>query len=361
MKASFRREPLLAACAAVFPFAAKKSTVEVIKNVKIISDGLGITLVATDNETTIRKKCSVLSTEEGMAILPWKAFNILKESNSDEVVIDADEGTCRIELSNGSFELNSVHVSSFPDSNPSDFTRAIMVEAEDFIRMVKSASIAVSQLDKTNTVQRGINVRLQDKRLSMIGFDGRVACFTGVDGDFDGKASVTVPPKPLELAAGMAFGQMLLNPFLPNAFAIKGGSWEIRTLLYEGTFMDVQKATAKLKSSFEAKINVGQFASLLRQASLVTDDLSVSVILSFTPNKLSVTSSCASHGRSALEMVCECAGSSTTRMNPKFWLAFLDTLDDDAVMEYKFDGKQAIATCGNVVFLISSMEIQKGS
>src|SRR5262245_27428605 len=117
MKVTCQRDALFTACQLVSAAVAARTTKPVLSNLKATASDDALTLVAYDTEVGIRYEMrGVTVSRGGSAILALSQLTqILRESNADEISLDAsDEGT-KVRAGSGRFEMPGFPVDEFPD------------------------------------------------------------------------------------------------------------------------------------------------------------------------------------------------------------------------------------------------------
>src|SRR5713101_6625239 len=117
MKAHCHREGLLSAFQLASVAIPARDVKPILRNIKAIAETDRCTLMATDLELGIRLQVLGLKVEEpGEAILPAaRLIAILRESQDDELAIEADSNTCVVRGQSNEFEMPSEDPANFPD------------------------------------------------------------------------------------------------------------------------------------------------------------------------------------------------------------------------------------------------------
>src|SRR3954454_749159 len=117
MKVVCQREGMLAACQLASVAVAARDIKPVLRNLKAVVDNDRCTLMATDLELGIRLEVRGIKVEEpGEALFPTaKMVSILRESNEEELTIEANTSGCTVTGKSMEFEMTAEDPSAFPD------------------------------------------------------------------------------------------------------------------------------------------------------------------------------------------------------------------------------------------------------
>src|SRR5437762_183029 len=117
MKIVCHREGLLSACQLASVAVAARDVKPVLRNIKPIVENDRCTLMATDLELGIRLEVRGIRVEEpGEALLPTtRLVSILRESNDEEMTIEAGPDACRVLGQTTEYEMPGEDPAAFPD------------------------------------------------------------------------------------------------------------------------------------------------------------------------------------------------------------------------------------------------------
>ena len=117
MKATFHREGFLSAFQLASAAVAARDVKPILRNLKAIAEPEKCTFMATDLELGIRLEVRGVKVEEpGEAILPAaRTLAILRESNDEELRLEANNDRCLVRGQFNEFEMPSEDPADFPD------------------------------------------------------------------------------------------------------------------------------------------------------------------------------------------------------------------------------------------------------
>src|SRR5436305_10103275 len=109
MKALCDREGLLEAFGMVSGVVTARSTKPILQNVKLVADGDGSTLMATDLEVGIRYRVLGVKVDQpGAVILPTaRVGSILRSSSDEELALESDRDQLVVRGLHAEFKLPS--------------------------------------------------------------------------------------------------------------------------------------------------------------------------------------------------------------------------------------------------------------
>jgi DNA polymerase-3 subunit beta len=308
------RKALLAACQAVAPFAMTRDTRPILRNFKIDATNAGhITLSATNLEyglrIAIRGGCTV--EEPGVAVLPHKVLESLRELRDEKVVIVADDATCTLRGLSAEFDMPTEAAGNFPDLPPSVGDRYHTVPNAALRQMVKRTQFATASGDMKFSATTGIKVELHPGRIVMVATSGRTLAMesapaTGSIQDSARQGGV-LPAKPLTLllgrldasAQGEGEGASTKIAVGPNEAVIECGDVLLYSRIVEGRFPPYEQVIPK-DNAFVGTVELkcGELLAAVRQAALMTDDTSVGVQYTFTNTHATLVAMGATTGKS---------------------------------------------------------------
>ena len=339
MKIICPREALLSACQLASAAVAARDVKPVLKNLKAVVTEDRCTLMATDLELGIRLEVRGLKVEEpGEALLPTaKLISILRESNDEEMTIEADPDKCVIEGATTHYEMPGEDPAAFPDVPAFAEEKYHEVTAgllRDMIKRTNFAAAAEAQARFGATT--GILWELDDHRITLVATDGRRLALThGLATAHGGHGTAgTTPVVPAKAMALLE--RNLTEPdetikisLRPNEVLMKTERAMIYSRLVEGRFPNY-KQVIPAKHSARVPLMVGPFMSAVRQAAIMTDDESKRVVFTFDKHKLTMRAKGAESGQSRVEMPIDYEGKKIDiSFDPKYLVEMLRVLEPD--------------------------------
>lgn len=337
MKTVCHREGLLSACQLASVAVASRDVKPVLRNLKAVVDNDRCTLMATDLELGIRLDVRGVKVEEpGEALLSaGRLIAILRESNDDELTIEATPEACFIRGQRNEYEMPGEDPSLFPDIPSFAEEKYHEISAGVLREMIRRTvfAVAVSEQAKYGATT-GLLWELDGTQAILVATDGRrLALAKGAaqpQGDHSTKNQMPVVP-----AKAMALLERNLSEpdervrisLRPNEVLMKTERAMIYSRLVEGRFPSYRQVIPQ-KSHYKIPLTVGPFYSAVRQAAIMTDDESKRVIFSFGENKLTLQARGADVGRSKVEMPLDYSGKPIeVNFDPKFIADMLKVMD----------------------------------
>src|SRR5262245_62079196 len=364
MKVTCQRESLLTACQLVSAAVAARTTKPILSNVKATAADDGLTLVAYDTEVGIRYELrGILVGKPGSAILPIAQLSqILRESNDDDISLDADDNETKVKAGTSRFAMRSYPVDEFPDIPAfDDGGRYHEITAGVLRTMIRRTAFAV---DKKDTAAR----------FALTGVlweaDGKVARLVATDSKrlalCEGAASVYGPPestKGSHLVPAMTMGLLERNltddgelvriGLRPNEALFQTERSMIYPRLVEGRYPPYRDIIGQTRKGATVKVPlpVGPFLSRVRQAAIMTDDESKRVDMTFEPGKVRMEARGAETGSSEVELPLEEYDGPEVKIafDPQYLVEFLRALENEptVTLEMSDGSKPALFRCGD--------------
>jgi DNA polymerase-3 subunit beta len=337
MKALCHREGLLAACQLAGAAVPARDVKPILRNLKAIAEDGRFTLMATDLELGIRLEVRGLKVEEpGEAILPAaKLLAILRESQDEELAVEADATACQVRSAYGSWEMPSEDPANFPDLPAFAEEKYHSLKAADLRTMIRRTVFAAAS-DMQRYAYNGVLWDLEDGKAKLVATDGRRLAL--MEGSAEaGGGHTTKGQAPVVPSKAMALLERNLQDdeeqvrvsFRPNEVLFRTERAVIYSRLVEGRFPNYRDVFPK-KATSKVPLLVGPFQAAVRQAAIMTDDDSRKVVFHFAKRKLTLEAQGATAGRSKIELPLEYEGKAVDiNFNPAFVVDMLRILDPD--------------------------------
>lgn len=175
MKLSCLQENLKRGLAIVSHAVAGKSTLPVLSNILLASDGGRLRLAATNLEIGITSWIGAKIEEEGAITIPAKLFSdVVGSLPNDKINLSLDARTQTLNLTCARFETNikGVEASEFP-TIPTIADRApVALFPPDLLRAAIDQVAFAAATDDTRPILQGVQLRLRDNRATFAAADG---------------------------------------------------------------------------------------------------------------------------------------------------------------------------------------------
>ena len=276
-----KRDGLLSACQLVGAAAAGRTTKPILASIKAIAQQDRLTLIATDLEIGIRYELLGVDVEQGgEAILPVnRLISILRESQDNDIAIDADERRCRVNTSSSEYEMPTEDPGDFPDIPVFADSKFVEIPAGVLSSMIRRTVFAAAKQD-TKFAITGILWEVEEKKLRLVATDTkRLAVTLGdltVQGGLETKGqSHLVPTKAMNLLERTLSdgddAQLIRISLRPNEALFQTDKSTIYTRLVEGRYPPYRDIIPK-KALAKIPLVVESFLGAVRQAAIMTDD-----------------------------------------------------------------------------------------
>jgi DNA polymerase-3 subunit beta len=340
MKALCHREGLLAAFQLASAAVPARDVKPILRNLKAIAEDGRCTLMATDLELGIRLEVRGLKVEEpGEAILPAaRMLAILRESQDEELAIEADANSCQVRSANGNWEMPSEDPANFPDLPTFSEEKYHQIAAGDLREMIRRTVFAAAS-DIGRYSMTGVLWELEDDKARLVATDGRrLALMEGpatvVGGHTTKGQTPIVPSKAMTLLERnlQEDEEQVRVGFRPNEVLFRTERAVVYSRLVEGRFPNYRDVFPK-KAAVKVPLLVGPFMAAVRQAAIMTDEESKRVTFRFTKKKLTLQAQGAATGRSQVELAVEYEGKPLDiNFNPAFLVDMLRILDAEEAL-----------------------------
>jgi DNA polymerase-3 subunit beta len=178
MKCSVAKKTLVKSLSHADTIAGSKSTIPVLSNVLLDTQGNEISILSSNLETGIKITDSVGVEEEGaLAVNGRKLLSIIRELPEDDVIISSDEHnrlTVRSLSSaiNAQFTIAGVSKDEFPEVRAEPDGDYIGVDAETFKSMIRKVIFSISS-DENKYSLTGIFLEKDEDTINMVATDGK--------------------------------------------------------------------------------------------------------------------------------------------------------------------------------------------
>jgi DNA polymerase-3 subunit beta len=354
------RETLLGAVQLVGAAVAARELKPILRNLKMVADGVGLTLMATDLELGIRHEMrSPRIEKEGAAILPTnKITQILREATDEELTIEADENHVLVQGLQSEWEMPSENPDEFPDIPIQLKEETHEAQAGVVAQMIRRTIFAAAK-ESTKFAMNGILWEIDGKNLRLVATDSKrlaLAISPPLNrvGQVESKVSSHLTPtKAMQLLERHLAN---LPPDAPLTFVLRANDALFRTetttlytRLVEGRYPPYREIFPK-KTNVKMNLAVGPFLTAVRQSAIMTDDESRRVLFHFEKSQLILQAQGPSTGRAKVPLAIEYDGPALDiQFDPTFLTEMLRTLgpEDPLTLELIDGVKPALFKSGS--------------
>lgn len=305
-----------------------RSPKEVLTNVYLSRRDDQITMIGTDTETSIvitsgggeiTCDCRVLLPKDRMS-------RILKETDSEQIIIDPDGSSIEVECNGAKFSLPTSDPNEFPLPNK----LSTVAHPIDFSVLKKAINRTVfaTDSDSARYALNAIRIESANEGIVVVGTDGRRLAKVNVgQGNVDGSL---IPATAAKLIAGLDIEGNVAISSDTNFFMLESPSYTLITRQIEGRFPNWKQVIPNLEGYARATTTARNLIQAIAQAAIVVDNETRGVDFTFTSGNLALKSKAASKGSAAIRLPLEYSGDELTmRLDHKYASEYLRTFDPD--------------------------------
>ncbi|MGA9533867.1 MAG: DNA polymerase III subunit beta [Anaerolineales bacterium] len=248
MKVSCLQENLARGLSIVSRAVAPRSTLPVLGNILVATDGGRLRLSATNLELGISCWIGAKIEEDGATTVPARTFvDLVNTLPNEQVEMELTVRTQTLNVHCGSFnnDIKCIDAQEFPPLPPDDLDGGLTLDLDDLREMIQQVVFAASS-DDARPVLTGVLVEINDGELSMAAADGfrlsvRQSNLTTAD---SGSMRAIIPNRALsELARVAGDDDDTITMVLPpnrGQVIFRSKELELVSQLIEGTYPDVK-------------------------------------------------------------------------------------------------------------------------
>jgi len=340
MEFIIERSELLAGLYLAQGIVERRTTIPILSNILLTSDGDGITLAATDQEIGIRRACQAKVKKKGMlSASARKLYEMAREFPEGEVTIRGkDNNWIEVLAGKAKFRLVGLDPREFPEMTaaPAGASQSIHVKAPMLADMIEHTIFAVS-VDETRANLNGIYLEcLEPGKLRLVATDGhRLAMVTEqVEG---GKANkgVIIPRKAVgELRKVLEGGDEDIEIVIGDGVSFaRRGAVEMSMRLIEGEFPDYNQVIPE-KSARICFVDVSNLTAALRRISTVSSERTKGVRIQLEKGRMELSTINPDVGEGTEEIEVEYSGDAVgIGFNARYLLEALNSFPTDGRVE----------------------------
>lgn len=357
MKLLCDREALLQDCQLASVAAASRDVKPILRNIKAIAHDGKCTLMATDLELGIRLDVRAPEViESGEAMLPAaRLIAILRESNDDRLMIEADADKCGVTGANLEYEMPGEDPADFPDLPTFADEKCHEVTAGVLRTMIRRTVFAAAK-ESTRYAMTGVLWELEGPKCRLVATDSkRLALAEGEGKEVGGHdtrgGQHLVPTKAMALLERNLHddAEIVKVSLRPNEVLFRTDRAVVYSRLVEGRYPPYKDILPK-KATCRVPLAVEPFLAAVRQAAIMTDDESKRVMFQFVPGKLTLKAQGAATGRSKVDLTLEAFDGPAidVAFDPQYVIELLKVLaaDSPLVLEMTSSDKPALFRAG---------------
>ena len=363
MRFSISKSDLLEALAIVSKGMSGRSTLPILAGIYISVDEGQITLQATDLEISVRHTVAALVEEPGMTVVPGKIFHDIVRSLPDAAIsCSLIENTFNVQCMNSSFSMTTMRADEFPAFPQVNTLESITLPAEGLAKMVKKVSKATSR-DQTHMVLMGINLSVEDGKLTMVATDSYRLAIARLDvPEHEGQFSLIIPGATFDEVCKLASrAETLTIGYSENQITFDFGTSTFVTRKLEGNYPNYRQIIPSEKK-VSATIDTKMFTEAVKRASIMAQEyMQIKLVISPDAQQIEITSNTSDVGGVEERVDAQVDGEEITiGFNYQYIMDGLVCIDSDEVI-FEADSSLkpgVLKTVGDDSFFYLSMPVR---
>jgi DNA polymerase-3 subunit beta len=364
MDVKCNRSALLEAVQIASSIVPTRTPKPILQCAKFEANNNNLTVVATDNEVTLKYTIPQVSINtEGAAVLPAdRIVAILRESVDNTILISVTDAVCDIHCQDSFYKIFGHDPEDFPVINTDKAEHGFKIRSEVLKNMISSVTFAAAK-ESSRYALNGVLWEQKGKKLRMVATDGRR--LAQIDGHLnhggikEEEHTAIVPVKFMTLL------ERLLNDgeeeidilFSGNQIIIQTAMAEIIGTLVQGRYPNYEDVIPK-GCEKEVLLKIKDFQSAVRRAALLTNENSRGISMNFHEGELVLTSSAPEAGEAEIKMSVDYHEEEVIiGFNPQFILDMLKVAQAKEVTFLFMNGKMPIIMRSGKSFLYVVMPV----
>lgn len=292
MKISVLQENLSRGLSIVSRAVSPRSTLPVLSNILMATDGGRLRLSATNLELGITCWINAKIEEEGSTTVPSRTFTDLVSTMPPEqtnMVLEEDTQTLNVKCGSLNTDIKCIDAQEFPPMPTPDQDAAIEINVEDLKEIINQVAFAASR-DEARPILTGVLVTVEDDTITMAAADGfRLSVRTMSLSSSVGKpVKAVIPARALEELARISSDESkVVTMTLPpgrGQVIFRTKNVELVSQLIEGSFPDYQQIIPK---SYQTRtlLTTANFLKACKQAEIFAREGSLIAQVNIVPGK----------------------------------------------------------------------------
>lgn len=314
----------------------KKNTMPVLSNILIEADKNGLKVSATDLEVAIVCQVPAEVGQPGKITVHSRSMHdIVRELSQGDIHIQS-KGNDRLKVIAGSsqFDIPGLSAGEFP-SLPKVEGKSVEFPCEVILNIIEKTAFSMAMDDTRHNLSGILLEGLENNNLRAVATDGHRLSQVEIESPVKELKStkVIIPRKGVAELKKLVSkeGSFELAVGKKNIFARKGNE-TLFIRLVDGEFPDYKRVIPEKSDKF-ATVSKSALVGALRRVSLLSNERSRGVVLSFSPGHLEVSISNPDLGEAREELDVDYrADSLSVGFNARYFLDVLDVIQDDEVI-----------------------------
>ena len=335
MKFSVTKEKLLECLQQVQNVVSTRTTLPILSNVLLQTNGSEVRLTTTDLDVGVRGSFEAQIEKEGATTLPARRlFTIIRELPSSEIQFDVDgKNAASIRSGQSFFKSLGLPEEECPPLPKFDDSKVVTIRQKDLRDGLRKTSYAIST-DETRYVLNGVLFSFKDNKLTLVATDGRRLAMLDIDLEFprSHEADIIVPTKAVtELQRLLTDDGDVRVSVGGSQIAFDLNNSLLVSKLIEGNYPNYRQV---IPGEMKERVTLERetFLNSLRRVSLLASDKSNSIKLNFSKNNIDITANTPEVGEAKESLPVAYKGREfSIAFNPEFLMAPLRNLAEDEI------------------------------
>jgi DNA polymerase-3 subunit beta len=346
MKFTLMQSDLQKALHLVVSVVPTKSTLPILETVLLeVADKEGLTLTATDLDISVRAQRVADVKEPGrVAISARRLFDVVRELPEQEVSLSGDESGLTLKCGSGRYRFVGATVEDFPSLPDISADKDIALDPRKLEKMIRQTLYAVST-DETRPELTGVFLEVREQELRMVATNGHRLARAGLQGGFNAKRDMLLPPKALNQLLRLIsdFDGNIDVSGTKNYARFSMGQTQLYSRLLEGPFPDYDRVIPK-SNPLKAIIRRDDLIASLRRILVLSDSQTRQVRMAIEGKQLQVLAEYQGAGEASEDIPMEYEGEKLTiGYNGGYLLEMLKTFEGEQV-EMRFQSEVSAGT-----------------
>jgi len=335
MKFAVTKEALLDGLQRIQNVVSTRSTLPVLTNALLETSKTGLRLTTTDLEVSVRCEVAAQVEKPGSTTLPARRLSaIVRELPASEITLETDaKNISTLRCGSSFFKIYGLPKEEFPPFPSFKDAKVYTIRQSELKSGLRRTSYAIS-VDETRYVLNGILFSFKENKLTLVATDGRRLALFDSDLEFphSHERDFIVPTKAVtELQRLLGEEGELQIAVSENLVSFELSGSQLVSKLVEGNYPNYRQVIPgepKERVTLEREA----FLNSVRRVSLLSNDKTSSVRLSFSRNNLDIAANTPEVGeaREALAVVYRGRDLSIA-FNPEFLMDPLRNLPSDEI------------------------------
>jgi DNA polymerase III subunit beta len=335
MKFAVTKEALLDGLQRIQNVVSTRSTLPVLTNALLETSKTDLRLTTTDLEVSVRCEVAAQVEKPGATTLPARRLSaIVRELPASEITIETDaKNISTLRCGSSFFKIYGLPKEEFPPFPSFKDAKVYTIRQSELKSGLRRTSYAIS-VDETRYVLNGILFSFKENKLTLVATDGRRLALFDSDLEFphSHERDFIVPTKAVtELQRLLGEEGELQIAVSENLVSFELNGSQLVSKLVEGNYPNYRQvipgeAKERVTMEREALLNS------VRRVSLLSNEKTSSVRLSFSRNNLDITANTPEVGEAREELAVVYRGRDfSIAFNPEFLMDPLRNLPSDEI------------------------------